>query len=225
METGRCCYCGQPLRFVAMGGMVRPLHKEGATCKAARRRTKRDPRTAPLPFPLLFPPGFETPALPHACPCGKEQTFLVRHEAGVLQFDRLDWPWQRHVCARTTVADHGLDHLRLKAGELGSSRPSLALVTASQKGWGLEATHLAAVQELAPGGDRYCLKLRGESLPPALKLREHIEPGSLVALGKNGHVNWLLTTGGFHFECLDPHALPESLGIPTEWIDPHSAQI
>jgi hypothetical protein len=110
-----------------------------------------------------------------------------------------------------------LDYLASKLKQL-SLNASLGLVAGSYISWARNPVHSVAVQELMEGGGRFCIKVQGESgLPAELQLRQRIEPGTLVALCKNGHVNSLCTTDGSEFRCIEPDLSPEELGIPAEW--------
>ncbi len=224
MESARCYHCGQPIRFVPMGGVVHSFHKNGRICPGAKRHPKQVASGEPLPFPIVFPAAFGGAVQQYICSC-RNQVMRVQHKDGFLQFDQLEWPWKRHMCTATTVADYGVDYLRLKLKEKNSSHPRLAIVAGAQKGWGTNPIYLAAVQELCDGGSRFCLRLHGEELPSAVKRLEKIEAGGLVALNRNVEPWQLMTTSGFDFQCLDSQCWPEELGIPSEWIDPDNPQI
>jgi hypothetical protein len=224
-QSAHCSLCGQPIRFLSAGGVVRPVHKAPTACSGVPRRRRKVVTGETLPFPVVFPAAFEQPVQRYTCPCQGKDTLRVRHKDGCLAFDRLDWPWQRHICGRTSVANYGVDHLLRLCSTSEAQPPSLALVAGAQKTWGARSLHVVAVQELREGGGRFCLRFEGEDLPPAVKRLEVIEPGSFVALSRDGAAHRLVTTSGFEFRCADPRAWPEELGIPLGWIDPNAALI
>jgi hypothetical protein len=191
------------------------VHARGAACKKPRLRTGKFTQEL-FSFPALYAPAFQQTAIKTNCHCGAA-VLRVMHLHGVVWFDRIEWPWRRHICGHLSNVDFGLDLLARKL-EPGHGHPSLGLVAGSYKTWTERPVHLVAVEELAGGGARFCLKLQGDpDLPEALRKRERVAPGSLVALCKNGQVKSLHDANGLELQCVDQSCSPEELGIPSEW--------
>lgn len=210
-----CFECGCPIDFRWIGGKARPFHARNTACKKPRVRSDRFAQQL-FSFPALYAPAFEQAVTKGGCHCGAA-VLQVKHLHGTVYFDRVEWPWERHVCADRSNVDFGLDVLARRL-ESGHGQPSLGLVAGAYKTWTANPVHLVAVEELAPGGKRFCLRMRGDpDLPEVLRKRERVEPGSLVALCKNGEIKLVLNANGLELQCTDQNCSPEELGIPEEW--------
>ena len=210
-NTCICYECGRTITFFTKNGRVRPLHRGERRCKPRGRYVQLD-----LTFPVIFDGAFEEPVTQQMCGGLPIEQVTLAH--GKVSFERTEWPWKRHACSCHGGYDYfGVDLLARQA-EGSLLQPSLALVAGSFMQCFGERFHVVAVQELAKGGARYCLKLRGDrDLPGPVRQREWIKPGSLVALLKNGVVRGLRDAGDTVLECVEAECSPEELGIPAEW--------
>lgn len=215
--TTICWWCGQPLNFRTVEGIVRPIHPKKTRCPG-----RAVVRQLSLPFTQLFVPAFEQPVTVGKCKCPAKSTILrVKHDHGHLLFEQLEFPWKRHVCDEKVDIDYfGLDYLRRQSAQEQDYQMSLALVAGSRRMWGRRPSIYVAVLELARPTVRHRLEVRcDETTPSELIQRAQINPGSLVGLCTNGSVRRLISLSGSGFECVDSNCPPGKLDIPAQWFD------
>jgi len=163
-RTTLCWWCGQPLDFRTVEGIVRPIHPKRTPCPG---RTAGLQLCLPL-MPQLFVPAFETPVTQGQCWCSSKSRILtVEHTFGLTRFDRLESPWRRHVCDQTVNPDFGFDHLwRELVGEQ-HQHVSLALVAGTRQMYGARPLIYVAVLECANPAKRHRLEVRCDMATPS----------------------------------------------------------
>lgn len=196
--------------------MLRPLHDDGQECAGGRSRRGKGQRQL-FPEPELFNPAFGDLVTREQCRCGGEGLLAVQHRDGRLLFERVDWPWERHICNHGLNVDYGIDFMARRMAALNIP-VNLAIVAGVKRFWAGGPVHLVALSEVTSSGSRHCVRLRRkETASLALQQREVIVPGEFVAIQRTTRIEAVFTTNDVEMACVEHDCSPEDLGIPGEW--------